>query len=300
MKSFNEIYEELYKENNDGLEKLRKKSRTESVVSVIAIIIAVFIFIKLSSSTIWLAMILTCSICIIAAVKMFNNSKKFRTSFKENIIKSFIKNIDEGLNFYPEKGISSGLYRAGEFESYDRFYSEDEIEGMLDGKYAVRMSEVHTLDESTDSEGHTTTTTVFHGLFGVIDCSKSIHTNLKVRNNKGMLGKLFTGKTKIEMDSEEFEKFFDIYAENKIIAMQILTSDVMALMIDFREQYKIKYELTINDNKIYIRFHTGDVFEPKAFKSALDYDMLKKYYDIIEFVFSVSREINKAIDKTEI
>ena len=38
-------------------------------------------------------------------------------------------------------------------------------------------------------------------------------------------------------------KHFDINAENKIIAMQILTSDVMQMMIEFREQSKIKYEL---------------------------------------------------------
>ena len=68
---------------------------------------------------------------------------------------------------------------------------------------------------------------------------------------------MFKGKTKIEMDSQEFEKYFDIYGENKIIAMQILTADVMNTMIEFREQSKIQYELTIKQDQIYIRFHTG-------------------------------------------
>jgi len=36
------------------------------------------------------------------------------------------------------------------------------------------------------------------------------------------------------------------------------------------------------------------------FTNSLDYDMLKKYYDIIEFIFRVTREINKVIENTEI
>jgi len=72
------------------------------------------------------------------------------------------------------------------------------------------------------------------------------------------------------------------------------------MMIQFREESKIKYELTIKENQIYIRFHTGEVFEPKMFTNSLDYDMLKKYYDIIEFIFRVTREINKVIENTEI
>ena len=49
-----------------------------------------------------------------------------------------------------------------------------------------------------------------------------------------------------------------------------------------------------------IRFHTGNMFEPKLFKSSLDYNMLKEYYDIIEFVIRVTKEINKVIENTEI
>ena len=74
----------------------------------------------------------------------------------------------------------------------------------------------------------------------------------------------------------------------------------MTTMIEFIKQSKIKYELTIKDEQMYIRFHTGGVFEPRLFKSSLDYDMLKKYYDIIDFVFKVTREINKVIENVDI
>ena len=40
------------------------------------------------------------------------------------------------------------------------------------------------------------------------------------------------------MDSQEFEKSFDVTASDKIKAMQLLTSDVMADLIDFKNNSK--------------------------------------------------------------
>ena len=311
MKSFNEVYEQVHKESFEELEILRKKAKRKLFRSllIIGIVIAfvAFFFKKANSDyfmsgrqTIFLfyfsAVIVMISIIVIAAI----SKTKYTPTFKEKVIGPFIKNIDENLQYKPNEGISSVIYRRGEFESYDNYYTEDLIIGDLDGKYNLQMAEVRTEDESTDSDGDTHTYTVFHGLFGNVECAKNIKTNFKVRSDKGVFGKLFKGKTKVEMDSQEFEKYFDVYGDNKIIVMQILTSEVMSTMIEFIEQSKIKYELTINGDQMYIRFHTGGVFEPSLFKNSLDYNMLKKYYDIIDFIFKVTRKINSIIEKVEI
>lgn len=313
MKSFNEIYEELHNESNEELEKLRKSKARKSLILIIVAVVALIAIIyptlaktqnsefpyNILSSAYKIVFVITNVMIIIIIVTALNKTK-FTATFKEKVIAPFIKNIDENLQYYPNKGLTSNMYRNGEFESYNCYHSEDLIEGILDGKYAVSIAEVHTEKESTDSDGDTTKSTVFYGIFGNIECSKDITTTLKIHSDKGFLGNLFKEKQKIEMDSREFEKHFDVYGDNKIITMQILTSDIMAMLIDFKNEKKIKYEMTIKNNQIYIRFHTGPVFEPQLFKSALDYDMLKKYYDIIDFVFKVSRAINKAIENTEI
>jgi len=301
MKSFNEIYEEIYKNNNEDLENLRKSRAKKAIILItIAIVGIVLIMINAMNSmsffAIWYLVIGVMLIVIISAV----TKGKYTAIFKQKVIEPFIKNIDENLSYNPTRGIASVLYRRGEFEYFDKYSSEDGIEGILDGKYEIRMAEVHTQNESRDSDGNTHTYTVFHGIFGNIACSKNIGTELKIHSDKGMLGNLFKGKAKLEMDSSEFEQHFDVYAEDKIVAMQILTSDIMDMMIQFREESKIKYELTIKENEIYIRFHTGEVFEPKMFTKSLDYDMLKRYYDIIDFIFKVSIKINKVIENTEI
>lgn len=311
MKSFNEVYEQVHKESFEELEILRKKAKRKLFRSLliigIVIVFVVFFFKKANSDyfmsgrqTIFLfyfsAVIVMISIIVITAI----SKTKYTPTFKEKVIGPFIKNIDKNLQYKPNEGISSVIYRMGEFEGYDNYYTEDLITGKLDEKYNFQMAEVRTEEESTDSDGDTHTYTVFHGLFGNVECAKNIETTFKVRSDKGVLGKMFKGKTKVEMDSQEFEKYFDVYGDNKIIVMQILTSEVMSTMIDFIQQSKIKYELTINKDQMYIRFHTGGVFEPSLFKNSLDYSMLKKYYDILDFVFKVTREINSVIEKTDI
>lgn len=304
MKSFNEVYEEIYKNNYEELENLRK-SRTKRTLILLAIAFAgIFIIMKTVMNSgmagfFFFPWIMVISIILIVLITATNKGK-YTTIFKQKVIEPLVKNVDENLNYDARKGIPSSIYRKGEFEHFDLYSSEDEIEGILDGKYKVLMAEVHTQEETRDSEGRRSTYTLFHGIFGNVECSKNIGTELKVHSDKGFLGKLFAGKEKLEMDSSEFEKHFDVYANNKIIAMQILTSDIMDMMINFRERSKIKYEITIKENEIYIRFHTGEVFEPKMFTNSLDYDMLKRYYDIIDFIFKVSREINKVIENTEI
>ena len=268
MKSFNEVYEQVHKESFEELEILRKKSKKRIFITLLVVgVFIAFIVFFLNKADI--------------GEIMYGGQAIFVTTFCAAI---FIIVI----------------YRMGEFEGYDNYYTEDLIIGKLDEKYNFQMAEVKTEEESTDSDGDTHTSIVFYGLFGNIECAKNIGTKFKVRSDKGIFGKMFKGKTKVEMDSQEFEKYFDVYGDNKIIVMQILTSEVMSTMIDFIQQSKIKYELTINKDQIYIRFHTGGLFEPSLFKNSLDYSMLKKYYDILDFVFKVTREINSVIEKTDI
>ena len=49
------------------------------------------------------------------------------------------------------------------------------------------------------------------------------------------------------MDSKEFEKYFDIFTEDRILAMRILTHDVMETMVQFYS--KLKYEVVLCGNR---------------------------------------------------
>ena len=300
MKNFNDIYAEVLQSSKTELEKLRKSCLHRIVGCIVVAIIFAIVGFALDSNILFFG-IFAC--IILAFILLLGPATKYTKTYKEEVVKKFIKAYDENLEFLYEKGIPKATYREGAFENFDRYHSEDLIMGNIDG-HNIMMGEVHTEREyeTTDSDGHSQTQyeTVFHGLFGLSELDKSYHGMVRIHADKGLFGKIFQDKKRIEMDSSEFEKHFDVMADDKIQAMQILTSDIMDLMLNFLKDSKIKFELTIRNNKLYIRFKTGGMFEGNIIKSSVDFDSLKKVYDVINFTFDITRAFAKVIDETEI
>ena len=293
MKNFNEIYEKIYKENQEPLEKMRKEAKNAILCVIIPLIIIaiVLVFMTASIFPIFIGIIIT---ILYMAIK--KTEKNYTSIFKQTVVKTFVKEYSEKLEYKPTRGISSYTYIQGEFERFDIYHSEDLITGLLEDGNTINMAEVHTENRSTDSDGNTTYTTLFHGLFAEISINKIVETNLKIRRN----GITLFNKEKIEMDSAEFEKKYNVFATDKIIAMQLLTSDIMQMLLDFKQKSRILPEITLKQNYLYIRFYTGDVFETNIMKASLDYDTLKRYYDIINFTLKLTEAFVKNIKETDI
>ena len=83
--------------------------------------------------------------------------------------------------------------------------------------------------------------------------------------------------------------------------MQILTADIMEMLIDFQKKYNMKFDIVIENNMIYLRFHSGAMFEASLIKKgAFDERIIKKYYDMLEFTYNLSDKFIKTIHETEI
>ena len=296
MKNFAELYQEVYKETAQELDTLKSKDKPKYFTITIIIILMLIIAIRSDLKFLWIIIIPLLIWLINSYTKHIHNYTKI---YKEKVTGKFIKAYSEKLEYYPNRGISSIIYNQAEFERhYDRYHSEDVIVGNIFEDCKITMGEVHTEEEhtTTDSDGNTDTTyvTLFHGLFSQIELSKYIKFNLKIRKNS-MLSNIFKRKSKLEMDSSSFEKIYDVNTDDKIQTMRILTSDVMQMLIDFKDKNKFVPELTIKDNKIFIRYETGNVFEPNLIKKDMDFDKLKRYYNIINFTLELSELFAKNI-----
>ena len=290
MTKFNEIYETVYKKSFLAIENKRKEAQNKIVITF-ALVTAIGIIISIIYKS-----IIPTLLGIAASVLYIGISRKrqdYKIAYKELVIKNLIKEYNPKLEFKANRGIDHSIYSMGEFERFDRYHSEDYIGGLLNDGRTIAMGEVHTEDESTDDEGNTSYTTLFHGLFARIELNKTIPTTTKIRKNKL---KLIDSKARLEMDSGEFEKIFDVYSEGKITTMQLLTLDIMQMMIDFKQKNKVVPEMTIKDNNLYIRFATGSIFEGDLLKSSLDYNTLKEYYDIIDFIVKITEELLKNVE----
>lgn len=294
MKNFNSIYEKIYKEYAVPLEEMRQTITKDRVKAFVIAALVCGGLSLIAQSLFYLVFVIP--IMIVHEV-MSKNVDQYEKFFKQNVVQTFVKEYSDTLEYIPNQGMSRITYDQGEFEGYDRYYTEDLIRGVLEDKYKVTMAEVHTRDESEDEDGNTTTTTVFFGLVAKVELNKMVNVNIKIRKDKL---KIFDKKTRIQMDSGEFEKNFDVYSTDKIIAMQILTADVMQMLLDFKEKNKLRPELTLKGDSLYIRFDTGDLFEAQIMQNSLDYNTLKKYYDAINFTLDIVKEFVKNIEESEV
>lgn len=296
MNKFNEVYQQMYKESGLELEQLKNAQKEKYIIMIFSMVCMSIIALLCKIKFLWFGVMLLLIWLSIAYILQYY---KYKTIYKEKVIKKFVTAYSDKLNYYPNRGIASRIYNQGEFEKfYDRYHSEDLIEGIILENCKISMAEVHTerKDTSTDSDGNTTTTyvTLFHGIFAAVELPKFIRFKLKIRKNS-ILNNLFKGNSKLEMDSGSFEKIFDVNTNNKIQSMRILTSDVMQMLIDFKLLTKLTPEITLKENKLFIRYETGNVFEPNLIKRDMNYDKLKKYYDIINFTLGLAEQFGKNI-----
>lgn len=305
MKHFNEIYENLYTENYTQLKALRNKERKMQLL-IAVIIFALYLYIcVLFPNLIFLGFILYVMVIFIV-FNAFRN-QKYVFYYKKNIINSLIKNYNDTFIYSPKLGVSSSIYLEGEFEQhFDRYYSEDSINGMIQELCPFKMGEVRTQIETCDEDGHTSYTTSFNGLFAKIEFPTFVPCTIKIRKNafmKTISQSVSTSRIhptsivkRLEMDSNEFEKLYDVYSDNHIVTMQLFTSDIMQMLLDFKTNYKIFPEITIKQNSLYLRFSLKkQLFEPKLFKKVLDYNEIQDCYIFINSIMDLCNVFLKNI-----
>lgn len=300
MKSFNEIYQEVYVNSGNELKNLKQANTQRNIFFVIIIVMLGIFTFYFRSIFIGIISIVVLIIMLIAYAKEFKN---YKLQYKEKVIKEFIHGYSDGLDYRPQEGIASSQYSHAGFDGYyDRYYSEDLIKGEILENCKISMAEVHTQREetTTDSNGNTTTTyvTLFHGLFAKIDLNCFNSVDFMVEKNKIFKG-IFGKKYRLEMDSNEFEKIYDVKTSDKISTLRILTSDIMQLLIDFKKQNKVVPEISLRGNNLYIRYGVGNVFEPNLLKNDMDFDKLKKTYNMINFTLNLAKEFTKNIIEFE-
>ena len=314
-KRFENIYFNLKEHEFKDLKILKNKALWEMIFNVFIITVlcwgCVGIFRPLSKSLdpIITNICFTIYIFIIPFViyKTVKNKqwKAYKANYKSKIIENILKEFVEDFEYMPNKGINRITYSDAEFERFDIFQSEDLIHGKFKDK-SFDIAEVHTQKLSKNKQEEQWHYELFRGLVAVAHTPKLFGTNFyltqngkKIKTNKYNFQRDFKN-IKVELDMPEFEKYFDVYCTDKILAMQLLTADIMEELTRFKKEIKIQYELTIKESTIYLRFKSGKMFEPpNFFKPLSNKATVYKYYRILDFIFLILDKLVKMINETE-
>ena len=71
-------------------------------------------------------------------------------------------------------------------------------------------------------------------------------------------------------------------------------------MLTFKKENKIKFEMTLKKEKLFIRIHCSDMFEATTTKDSLDYDTLYKYYKFLHFICELNRKIYHTLNEKDL
>lgn len=285
-KNFNDIYEKIHKESKEELDKLKSKNTKDTIMLLLIISILVFTLNFIDK----LIMLITLFFGMIVFITFVaKHSHNFRALYKSKVIQILVNGYSEKLHYYPLSTMTKAEYAASGFD-YD-FYkmtAEDQINGFLEDGSSIKMSEVTTIkrEEYRNEDGTVETREyeTFRGLYGYIRLKNPIFNLIRLKSNSIL--ERYT-ESRIELESAEFEKKYDLHATNKLEAMQIFTSDLIEKIIKLNYNERCGFELKIEGEMIYFRYRCGEIFEPPTLSSGVDFNLLLKYFSIINFPVEV-------------
>lgn len=288
MRNFDEVYKRIEESYGTKFEKTRKINIIFFTISFIILISCVMYVLKnLTTIDSRLLTVIFIVVCIILFA-MIRIKKRSECDFKYNIINQLVKEYDNGLKYNIKGGIDKKTFDYSGFEiKYTNIYSEDVIKGKLKENIDIQLGEIKLVSKHKYEDGTVESSTMVNGIFAEILLPNQI--NMPKINIRRKVPTSYETKTlkKVELESAKFSEMYDFYTENPIEALQIFTIDVVEYILEIKEKYKKNIELILKGNKICMIFNTYKPFEIRLNKKALDYNLLKEYYEIIEMVGNI-------------
>ena len=232
----------------------------------------------------------------IAALLSLWDTREIRKRFKNIYIEPMLLEMYPTLTYSRTKGIDEEAYKNSYFEpsEYEEFETEDGICGVLPNGMKVDAAQVRI--GIIQSRKQLVSTTKFLGFFGRIKLDVFIENSILIyTNNKSNR----FSNSRIETESIDFEDYFDIFAMNKVKALQIFTSDLIEKYVEFVQKEYSNFELRIEADYLYFRINNGDLFEYPTYKDPLSKENFELYYNQIflplELAVKTAESANKVL-----
>ena len=244
-------------------------------------------------------------VCFLAGIVLlvFVRSKRegdYKEYFKDTFVRSLLQNMIPGSDYEPKNGFPREFIRGTGLMLMGSIYnSEDYIKGTYNG-VAFERADVVIEDESTDSDGNTTTTTYLRGRWMVFESNKDFSADLQIvqkgfgyaNRRKSIFVKKVDRRHEFQTEDEEFNKQFQCLCQNESEAFYLLTPGVMQGLMKLAAEADGKIMVGFVDNRLHVVVNSRkDSLEPPIFRafSEKDFEEVKReFYAITSFVETVN------------
>ena len=249
-------------------DRIKLKNKTLLIVGIVGGIVAILALIFQTIEIVFFGIM---AMLLFPALFTAKQKREYILKFKKHFVHSSLQTVFTHLNYKPEQGMPrSDISQTQMMYMGDRYTSNDYISG----KYkdiGFRQADVHIEEEreSTDSDGNRTTywVTIFKGRWMIFDFNKTFKADLQVCqkffgnnkiNNWGRENKF----QKVKLESMEFNKRFNVFAQSDHEAFYLLTPQIIEKIIKLDDMNQGRLLLCFIDNKLHIGLYDGkDSFE---------------------------------------
>lgn len=249
-------------------DRIKLKNKTFLVIGITA---GIIILLALIFQTIEILFFGIIAILLFPALFTAKQKREYILKFKKYFVQSALKTVFTDLTYHPEQGMPRDVIASTKMMYMgDRYTSNDYISGRYKD-IGFRQADVHIEEEreSTDSDGNTTTywVTIFRGRWMIFDFNKTFKADLQVcqkffGNNKISNWGNDKKFEKVKLESVDFNKRFNVYAQSDHEAFYLLTPPIMEKIIKLDDMNQGRLLLCFIDNKLHIGLYDGkDSFE---------------------------------------
>lgn len=223
--------------------------------------------------------------------------KNYKENVKEEVYPDVFRFFGDAFMYSATSALSAHDLKPSEIiPSFTDESNEDYIKGMHKG---VRLELMESrLIRETRSGKNRSRTTVFRGIFVLLDMNKHFFGKTLVKRDRGQVFNWFAKRIgsheKVVLEDPVFEKMFEVYSSDQVEARYLLTPSFMQRLLDLSELfggngiqasfYEDRLLLMIPSDKN--RFEIVSVFQPATFIDdiKLILEEMKLIFQIIEIL----------------
>jgi hypothetical protein len=271
-----------------------------SLILLIAIVIA-----ELYLNILFITLLLMIPIGVYITY-LFYRIRKFVQTFKPNIITLILDFVDDSLNYGtlkydPKRSISKDTFFTSKLfiTKPAVFEGEDHISGKI-GELDFELCELNIKEQSPVSSR---LINVFQGVFMHARFHYSLEGTILVwpRSQRQHLIKTikeftWAGGENVdhEIMTDEFRELFMTYATLETHVAGVLPETMQEAVVNYYHQTGKEIFLSIIDQDIFIGIkEPKDILEPFIFKSNLNFDLVKEFFEDIQVTLSIVEDFDQ-------
>lgn len=286
---FDDIYDDIVRDTSFRVKMTRQKLDVYILIcGCVLVLFSMLLFFVEAYRPYWkLALALS---CIATLFLLFSSKQLYAKKYKQILIGSILKYYRPRAQFDCSKGLSRFDYKNADFgDKFNDYYSEDRIADNLESGERFELCEALVTEvekirhSSKDIEEKRNVK--FSGMFGMVTLNKKVRNDVYI--NVDSVKHKFD-KDRIEIESAEFEKYFDVLSKDRVAALQIFTTDIFEKILEYKKiNHKYFFELRIKGNKVYFRLSCGRMFEPPVVGDGIHRDLILHYFRLIYYPIEI-------------